>query len=126
MHTMTIKNKTNHDYNLKIVDWKRPLLPELHDEYIDIAGRDGRQHHPKELGNRTIQVQFFRNNKSLEDWFEVKKDIAKWLFSKEELELKFDDEPDVFYIGKITETDIPENYKPSTSFWVTLTCHPLK
>lgn len=126
MHTMTLKNITNHEFDLKIIDWERPLFPDLYDEYKEIAGRDGRRHLPRELGNRTIRVQFFRVNRSTEEWFEVKKDIIAWLFTREEVEIKFDDEPDIYYIGKVTEADIPENYKPSTSFWITLTCHPLK
>lgn len=126
MHVMTMKDKTNHDFALKITNWERPLFPELYDEYKEIAGHDGRRHLPRELGNRTIRVQFFRVNRSPEEWFEVKKDIIAWLFTREEVEIRFDDEPDIYYIGKVTEADVPENYKPSTSFWITLTCHPLK
>lgn len=126
MHTMTLKNITNHEFDLKITDWERPLLPDLYDEYKEIAGRDGRKHQSKELGVRTIRVQFFRRNKNPEEWFEVKKDIVAWLFTRNEVEIRFDDEPNIFYIGKVTEADVPENYKPSTSFWITLTCHPLK
>ena len=126
MHTMTLKNITNHEFDLKITDWERPLFPDLYDEYKEITGRDGRRHLPRDLGNRTIRVQFFRVNRSTEEWLEVKKDIIAWLFTREEVEIRFDDEPDIYYIGKVTEADIPENYKPSTSFWITLTCHPLK
>lgn len=126
MHTMTLKNITNHEFDLKITDWERPLFPDLYDEYKEIAGRDGRKHQSKELGVRTIRVQFFRRNRSQEEWFEVKKDIVAWLFTRDEVEIRFDDETDIYYVGKVTEADVPENYKPSTSFWITLTCHPLK
>lgn len=126
MHTMTLKNITNHEFDLKIVNWERPLFPDLYDEYKKIAGRDGRRHLPRKLGNRTIRVQFFRVNRSPEEWFNIKKDIAAWLFTRNEVEIRFDDEPNIYYIGKVTDADVPENYKPSTSFWITLTCHPLK
>jgi len=126
MHVMTMKDKTNHDFALKITDWERPLFPDQYDEYKQVAGRDGRKHQAKELGVRTIRVQFFRRNRCPEEWFNVKKDIVAWLFTRNEVEIQFDDEPNIFYIGKVTEADLPENYKPSTSFWITLTCHPLK
>src|SRR5699024_3194462 len=49
-----------------------------------------------------------------------------WLHAKKEQKITFDDEPDVYYVGKVTEADVPDNYKPSTSFWITLICQPLK
>lgn len=123
---MTTKDETNHEFNLKIVDWERPLLPDLHDEYKEIAGKDGMTHEPKSLGNQVIRVRFFRRNKNPEDWMQARSEIVGWLFTREEVKVYFDDEPDIYYIGKVSFADIPEYYKPSVSFWIELTCHPIK
>lgn len=126
MHKLTMKGKSNKDFGLAIVDYDRPLLPDQNDEYISISGRDGFLHRSKELGNNEMQVQFFRNNRSVEEWVQARYDIIGWLFSRDEVDIQLDDDPGVTYRGKVSAVDIPERYKPSVSFWVTFNLHPFK
>lgn len=126
MHILKVKDITNRDFDLKIVDWERPLLPDLHDEYKEITGKDGLRHVPKEMGNQPLRIQFFRQNSSPQEWFTIRKKIAEWLFSRNEIKIEVDDEPSTYFIGKLASADLPENYKPSVSFWVEFSCHPVR
>jgi len=124
MHIMSAKEMDNRDFGLIIIDWDRPLLPEQDDEYRTISGRDGREHFSKELGNKEIRVRFLKHNDNVKQWMSDRKEIVKWLYSKDEIWFTFDDEPATFYIGKVTNVDLPVNYKPDVSFWITITVHP--
>lgn len=126
MHIIKSKDITNKDFELGIIDWERVLLPEQNDEYIDIDGVDGQVHISKNLSNVQMRIQFFKENLNVTQWLEDKRNIVNWLRTKYETKFEFDDEPDVYYIGKVTETDIPERYHPDVTFWVTLTLHPFK
>lgn len=126
MHILKVKDITNRDFDLKIVDWERLLLPDLQDDYKEIAGKDGLRHVPKEMGNQPLRIKFFRQNNSPQKWFTIRKKIAEWLFSRDEIKIEVDDEPGTHYIGKLVNADLPENYKPSVSFWVEFSCHPVR
>lgn len=126
MNTITMKNKTNHDFDMTIVDWERPLVPEMNDEYRQITGKDGEQHDEERLSNQVIRVEFFRKNENIEEWFESRNEIVEWLFTRDEIEIRLDDEPDVYYIGKVTSADVPTYYRTAIRFWVEFTCHPVK
>jgi len=126
MKTVTMKGQTSNNLGLIVVDSERPLFPEFNEDYRQVEGRDIRSHHWGELHAAQVRVRFLKKNDSSADWLSDRRAIVSWLFSKEEHEIAFDDEPDHTFVGKVTGTDIPENYKPDVSFWVTFTLHPFR
>lgn len=124
MKEVKSKNKSSLDFDLVVVNWERPLLPDQNDEYRSIIGKDGQVHFSGDMDNIEVRVQFFKQNATIASWLRDRRNIVSWLHSQDEIEYRFDDEPDVYYIGKVTSTDIPENYKPAVSFWVTFTFQP--
>lgn len=126
MKTVTLKNKNNHDFNLQILDWERHILPDLENEYREIAGKDIKKNTKESISNQILRIEFFRKNKNIDEWLDVRNKIVEWLFTREEVKIKVDDEPGIYYIGKITRTDIPQKYMTAVRFWVEFTCHPVK
>lgn len=121
-----MKNKTNLYFGLELVNSERPLLPEQNDEYKTIAGRDGKEHVAKGMGDTTLDITFIKQNTSVEQWLKDRRDIVGWLYSKNEIDVYFDDEPNVHFIGKVTASTVPDNYLPVTEFDITLTLHPFR
>lgn len=126
MKTVTLNNKNNHDFNLQILDWERHILPDLENEYREIAGKDVKKNTKESMSNQILRIEFFRRNKNIDEWLGVRNNIVEWLFTREEVRIKVDDEPGVYYVGKITRTDIPQKYMTAVRFWVEFTCHPVK
>lgn len=126
MNTIKLKGKTNHDYGLQILDWEAPILPDLNDEYKAIAGKDGLRHTHKYMSNKPLRIHFFRKNKNIEEWNQAKKNIIEWLFTRNEVEIERDDEPDVYFVGKLAEAEIPQKYKTAVDFWVEFNLQPIK
>lgn len=124
MKVITMKGQTNYDYNLIVRSHERMMLPTQNDEYRTIAGKDGQEHIPKELGNIQIVIQFFRPNVSWAQWIKERPDVVQWLHSRGEIQIEFDDMPNGYYVGKITETSVMENFKPDVGFDVTFTLQP--
>lgn len=126
MKTLTMKNQTNHDFGLVIVDNDRSILPPQNDEYRTIAGRDGQEHIARDLGNIEMRVEFFRKNPSVKQWNIDRMAIANWLRTKGEVKIRVDDEPGIHFIGKVTEADLPTRYRPDVTFSVTFTMQPFR
>lgn len=126
MKTVTLNNKNNHDFNLQILDWERHILPDLENEYREIAGKDIRKNTKESMSNQILRIEFFRKNKNINEWLDVRNNIVEWLFTRKEVKIKVDDEPGVYYVGKITRADIPQKYMTAVRFWVEFTCHPVK
>lgn len=126
MLALNFNGKSSKDFNLIISDWRRPLFAEILDEYMTIEGLHGKRHVPKKLGIKEIEVQFKRINEDVFDWVTTAEDISSWLHTTDELELRFDDEPNRYYIGKVSSAPNPEHIRVVSEFWVTFTCHPFK
>ena len=126
MKTVTFNNKSNHDFNLQILDWERHILPDLENEYREIAGKDIKRNTKESISNQTLRIEFLRKNKDIDEWLDVRNEIVEWLFTREEVKIEVDDEPDIYYVGKVTSTDIPQKYMTAVRFWVEFTCHPVK
>lgn len=129
MKTLEMKNKTNHDFSLIIAGQGngsvRPLSTTRGDEYVNIPGRHGGILRPGALQMSHFTVNFlYRNTKK--DWFKVRADIAKWLDSDDEVEIRVDDEPGVYFIGKATNYEIPAIVGLDVSFSVEFTVQPFR
>jgi predicted phage tail component-like protein len=113
------------DLGLRIVDWERPLLPEIRDHIEYIPGREGVVHFPQPFGTRTITVcfRFFASNT---DRMGKITNISQWLYSTEFSRLEFDDEPDVYYLAKPLEPPKVDPGSIINEFEVVFVCQPFK
>lgn len=97
-------------FNIIAKSVNRPVLPRIREQYEDIPGRDGSY----DLSDGTLEDNIIeiRCTFTAEDIFALRilqRDIAAWLFTTEKVELVFDDEPDLFYMAKVTnQIDLPE------------------
>ena len=130
MNTLTMKNKTNHDFDMLIGgpnrDSDRPLSALRNDRYIDIPGLDGSLHRSGNLQMMTFTVYFVCKAKTSERWFQQRNKIAAWLHTEDEVEIRVDDEPGIHYKGKVTQFEIPTKYDSGVTFSAEFTVQPFR
>ena len=130
MKTLSMRGKTNHDFDLIIAGAdrgsERPLSASRNDSYIEIPGRDGTILKSGSLQNNTLRVNFIRYNKGRNDWFDVRNDIVGWLHSKDEVKIRVDDEPGVYYLGKVSTYDVPIQHTSIVELSVEFTVQPFR
>lgn len=129
MKTLEMKSKTNHDFGLKIRGEGggsvRPLTSTRDDDYVHIPGRHGGILRPGALQMSHFTVNFVYHNDK-RDWLNKRADIARWLDSDDEVEIRVDDEPGVYYLGKATSYDIPGLEAGVVYFSVEFTVQPFR
>lgn len=79
----------------------RQLLPEPNDRYVQVPGRQGSVHFPREFTDRHIDIDCAFVEKSLPDLRARAREIAAWLHTTDRAILSFDDETDKYYRGKL-------------------------
>lgn len=121
---MKIKDKTSKEFNLLITDHDRDLFAEIRDEYTEMPGQPGDTQHSKEPGNKNIMVEFTLQAEDEKDLQIKIRDIKKWLISRDEVEVEFDDEPGLYYIGKVTSFTNPDFDRPFSEFQIIFTMQP--
>ncbi|WP_434642774.1 phage tail family protein [Thermoanaerobacterium thermosaccharolyticum] len=95
-------NGVNSDtFGIIVLEKKRPVLPEINDNYLQILGRHGSYLFPKELGDRIIEIDCALPKKNLEELRSTIRDIAAWLYTTERKPLSFMDETDKYYMAKL-------------------------
>lgn len=126
MKNVTYKGISSIDLGLRIVDWERPLLPEIRDHIEYIPGREGVVHFLQPLGTRTITVRFrfFASNHI--ERMEKLTSISHWLYSDDFNCLEFDDEPNVYYLAKPLESPKVDPGSIINEFEVVFVCQPFK
>lgn len=103
----------------------RQVLPEVNDSYVQMSGRHGSYLYPGELSDRIITLECAVAENSLEALREKARQIAAWLYTKERAVLSFDDEPDRYYLGKISGAIDPEQLFILSTFDLAFRCEPL-
>ena len=81
----------------------RQLLPETNDSYVQVPGRNGSILYPQGLRDRYIELDCAYVGEDLPDIRVKARDIAAWLYTEDREILSFDDEPNVYYRGKLAE-----------------------
>lgn len=129
MRTLIMKGKSNHDLGLDIAGGNRgsdqPISALRNDDYLTIPGRDGGIHLPGDLQMKTFTVHFVMKDTTYDRWIEKRHEIAGWLNSRKEIEITTDEHDDMYYLGKVTNHELPE-FPTSTSvaFGVEFTVQP--
>lgn len=80
-----------------VTDVKKPLLAQPRDQYEYIPGRESTMVFNDGYEDKNISVELV-----VKDDKEKLRNVAKWLHKKEKSKLIFDDEPDVFFMAKVS------------------------
>ena len=103
---------------------KRPILPESNDTYVQIPGRQGSILYPRGLHDRYIELDCAYVGEDLPDLRTRAREIAAWLYTQDREILSFDDEPNVYYCGKLAgEVDL-EHIGKMAQFTLVFRCEP--
>jgi predicted phage tail component-like protein len=90
-----------------------PVLANPDDSYIQAPGRDGSYLFARELSDSTITIVCGLLTSDTTELMTIKRQIAAWVYSKETIQLVFDDEPDKFYLVKYNGTILLDQSKSS-------------
>ena len=102
----------------------RQLLPETNDSYVQVPGRQGSIHFPRELADRRIDVDCAFVGEDLPDIRVKAREIAAWLYTQDREILSFDDEPNVYYRGKLAGKVDFEHIGKMAQFSLIFRCEP--
>jgi predicted phage tail component-like protein len=93
------------NFNIKIIDIRRNIFPELSDSMLSIPGRYGSYYTGTSVNHRVIQIDFDIIASSHDERLSLSRLIAYWLFSTNaDQEIIFDDEPDKIYYGHVANS----------------------
>ena len=102
----------------------RQLLPETNDSYVQVPGRNGSILYPQGLHDRYIELDCAFVEKSLPDLRTRAREIASWLYTQDRVVLSFDDEPNIYYRGKLAGKVDLEHIGKMAQFSLIFRCEP--
>jgi predicted phage tail component-like protein len=126
MEFFTFNGKDSRDFKIKVLNVKRPLLPEIKDHYEEIPGRHGAYLYPRPYGDRVIKIDCAVKAATVQERTELAQKIAAWLHTPTRQILTFEDEPNVFYLAKVNEQPDPDMIALIGSFTFSFRCDPFK
>ncbi|MED0676993.1 distal tail protein Dit [Aneurinibacillus thermoaerophilus] len=125
MSDFTYKGISARSMGVRIQSKKRPLLPNIRQEYEDIPGRHGSYSFSDgTLEDITIEIECWVKADSRDDLRYRARQIAAWLYSKDKQRLIFDDEPDLYYYGRIANQIDLETLIRFGKFTLQFRCDP--
>ncbi|WP_080869195.1 distal tail protein Dit [Aneurinibacillus migulanus] len=103
MSDFTYKGVSARSMGVRIKSIKRPLLANMRQQYEDVAGRHGSYSFSDgTLEDIIVEVECFVSVQDRSDLRYQIRQLASWLYSRNKQQLIFDDEPDLYYYGRIT------------------------
>jgi predicted phage tail component-like protein len=102
----------------------RQLLPYPNDSYVQVPGRQGSVHFPRELADRRIELDCAFVGSSLADIRTKARDIAAWLHTTDRANLSFDDETGKTYRGKLASAVDFDHIGKMGQFNLSFVCEP--
>jgi len=126
---MGFRFKEQHTSNYKLMlkeHPKIPLTPEIRDHYESVSGQHGSYLFPQPFGDRTITVVCQLLADSREERTRLVMDIAGWLYSVGREVLVFDNEPNIFFRGKVVSQIDLDSTITTGVFNITFRCEPFK
>ncbi len=119
----SFNGKHSSEFGLYLKTINRPLLPDLRKREIIVPGRDGvYDFEGNTYENKLIELQCTIIKNKMTDLRQQARVIAGWLKNKGEL--RFDDEPDKYYVGRIYSSVPLENIVGTGIFTLTFDCEP--
>jgi predicted phage tail component-like protein len=80
----------------------RQILPSTQDVYLEIPQRDGSYLFAGAENDRIIEVEITITANTIQERQQRARQLAAWLRTKERKKLIFDDEPDKYYLAKVS------------------------
>ncbi|HBC94390.1 MAG TPA: hypothetical protein DCZ10_16195 [Pelotomaculum sp.] len=128
MISFTFNGSTSTDKGLKVLAVRRWLLPAPNDSYIQISGRQGSLLYPRERQDGTIEIDCAVVDSTRQNLRIKARQITAWLSTKERSQLLISDEPDKYYMGKLSQ-EVPLESEPLFTeigeFTLFFRCEPL-
>ena len=94
-------------YNIKIQDVARPD-PTINDHYETVPGRPGSYVYPLPYGDREgLTIKFTIKAVDEADRTQKRSEVSAWLNSKQRERLEFPDEPETYYMAKLSKALSP-------------------
>lgn len=124
-HGFTFNGKHSDTFGVIMRSRNRVVLPVRNDEYEEIPGRDGGILFPGTFSDRFIELECALVTKSLPELRKAIRRIAAWLSTSGRARLIFDDEPDLYYLGRIANQIDLEQTMALGQFMLQFRCLPL-
>jgi predicted phage tail component-like protein len=113
------------ELNIRVLRFRNPALPEFSDHYEYVPGRDGALLFPRTFGMREIEIDCLLLHESRTKRVQAIREFSQ-LFTRQEGSLVISDEPDVYYLGKLSGTFELEMHKTLSSFTLVFRCQPFR
>lgn len=118
------KGQRCQDFGIIMRSKNRPILPAVRQQYEEIQGKHGSIDFSDDtLDDKIIEVDCTFIERSIPDLRNKARQIAAWLYGKGEL--VFDDEPDLYYVGRLVNQIDLEQMVCLGRFTLQFRCHPL-
>ncbi|MFU0834010.1 MAG: hypothetical protein ACFWUC_13890 [Oscillospiraceae bacterium] len=111
------------ELNLKVLHIQKPILPEFQDQRETMPGIDGTVLYPQSFESKQIEIECLLLHANQKAKYVENRQLAK-LYSQYEQKLITSDEPDVFYLGKLSGNFTPDSHKTLSSLTFSFTCQP--
>ncbi|ABC61286.1 hypothetical protein [Geobacillus phage GBSV1] len=112
----------SNELNIRVLRFRKPVFPEFSDHYELIPGHDGGILFPQSFGMRSIEIDCLllhdQDNRT-----EAIRQLSR-ILTKTEASLMISTEPDVYYIGKLAGTFVPDMHRTLSSFTLAFICQP--
>lgn len=91
-----------------VIRYGFPLLPEMENKTVKVAGMDGETDGGKTSSSRVFEVEFLIDGDTIEDYFLKTFDIEQWLNTPTAKQFIFDVLPDRYLMARVTKGIVPE------------------
>jgi len=122
---MTFNGVSSADFGIAVLSKSRQLFPGSNDSYTVVPGRNGTYLFSGGLQDREIKVKCTYTGTSAANIRANARLIAAWLYSAERKVLTFSDEPDLYYIAKVSSSLDPKHFSLMETFEIIFNCEPL-
>lgn len=127
MKNVMFNNSDSADRGLRILSWERDPMPEIRDQYEYLPNRHGFVHFGQPFGSRMNAVEFRLFHRTEQERMDRLSKIMAWVHTADFERLEFDDEPDIYYIGKLNgKPEVTNITRFHTDFLVEWICYPFK
>lgn len=123
----TYRGQSASSFGLRVKSKSRPILPDIRQEYVEVAKRDGSYDFSGgELEDRLIEIDCAFIETNVGDLRYKARQLAKWLYGtkNDKGRLIFTDEPDLFYNAKLNNKIDIEQTITMGEFTLAFRCDP--
>ncbi len=112
-------------YGVVMKSKNRQVLPGINDSYLQIPGRQGSYLFPRELADRTIELDCGLVQDTMENLRSKLRQVAAWLYTTDRQSLSFDDESGIYYMAKLDDVVDLDQFFTMGKSTLKFRCEPL-